>query len=211
MDFNLKCDKFQRKIFELITNDFNILDNFYSPYSIIRDIDINNKKIGEINTLVKQCLYPTIYSIIGKRYSGKTELSKVLEEKMGMTLLNFNAFLREPEIKERVKENNNRIRQLNLKNKDKKERRNDDKSKDKDNKTLDGYPEIIEINLTENDERSFFTERLDNLTKKNIMFKKKDCLDSIILCDFGLAYHLDNYIFRVALVLLKSQNCVLCH
>ena len=33
--------------------------------------------------------------------------------------------------------------------------------------TLDGYPEIIEINLTENDERSFFTERLDNLTKKN--------------------------------------------
>jgi serine/threonine protein kinase len=67
-------------------------------------------------------------------------------------------------VKERVKENNNRIRQLNLKNKDKKERRTDDK--DKDNKTLDGYPEIIEINLTENDERSFFTERLDNLNKK---------------------------------------------
>ena len=67
-------------------NDFNILDNFYSPYSIIRDIDINNKKIGEINTLVKQCLYPTIYSIIGKRYSGKTELSKVLNERMGIKL-----------------------------------------------------------------------------------------------------------------------------
>jgi serine/threonine protein kinase len=76
-------------------------------------------------------------------------------------------------VKERIKENNNRIRQLNLKNKDKKERRNDDKSKDKDNKTLDGYPEIIEINLTENDERSFFTERLDNLNKKNNEIVKK--------------------------------------
>ena len=87
-----------RKIFELITNDFNILDNFYSPYSIIRDIDINNKKIGEINTLVKQCLYPTIYSIIGKRYSGKTELSKVLHERMGIKLIDFNTFLKKPEI-----------------------------------------------------------------------------------------------------------------
>ena len=66
-------------------------------------------------------------------------------------------------VKERVKESNNKIKQFNLKSKDKKERRNDDK----DNITLDGYPEIIEINLTENDERSFFTERLDNLTKKN--------------------------------------------
>ena len=28
------------------------------------------------------------------------------------------------------------------------------------------------------------------------MFKKKDCLDSIILYDFGLAYHLDNYILE---------------
>ena len=38
---------------------------------------------------------------------------------------------------------------------------------------MDGYPQIIEINLTENDERSFFTERLDNLTKKNNEIVKK--------------------------------------
>ena len=87
-----------RKIFDTMSNDFNILDDFYSPYSIIRDIDINNKKIGEINSLVKQCLYPTIYSIIGKRYSGKTELSKVLNERMGIKLIDFNTFLKKPEI-----------------------------------------------------------------------------------------------------------------
>lgn len=102
-DDSLKPEEL-KKIFETMNNDFKILENFYSPYSIVREIDINGKKIGEINTLMKQCLYPTIYSIIGKRYSGKSELSKVLEEKMGMTLLNFNEFLREPEIKERVKE-----------------------------------------------------------------------------------------------------------
>ena len=91
-----------RKIFERMTNDFNILDNFYSPYSIIREIDINNKKIGEINTLVKQCLYPTVYSIIGKRYSGKTELSKVLNERMGIKLIDFNCFLKKPEISKKI-------------------------------------------------------------------------------------------------------------
>lgn len=93
-----------KKIFETMNNDFKILENFYSPYSIVREIDINNKKIGEINTLMKQCLYPTIYSIIGKRYSGKTELSKVLNERMGIKLLDFNCFIKRPEIAKKVKD-----------------------------------------------------------------------------------------------------------
>ena len=96
-DDSLKLEEL-KKIFETMTSDFKILENFYSPYSIIREIDINDKKIGEINTLMKQCLYPTIYSIIGKRYSGKTELSKVLNERMGIKLLDFNCFIKRPEI-----------------------------------------------------------------------------------------------------------------
>ena len=31
----------------------------------------------------------------------------------------------------------------------------------------EGCPNIIKVNLTENEERSYFTERLDNLNKKN--------------------------------------------
>ena len=100
-DKSLKPEEL-RKNFENMINDFNILDNFYSPYSIIREIDINNKKIGEINTLVKQSLYPTIYSIIGKRYSGKTELSKVLNERMGIKIIDFNIFLKKPEIIKKI-------------------------------------------------------------------------------------------------------------
>jgi serine/threonine protein kinase len=68
-------------------------------------------------------------------------------------------------VKERVKENNNKIKQMNLKNKSKKENDN--------NMTDDGYPIIIEINLTENEEKYFFTERFDNLSKKNNELVKK--------------------------------------
>ncbi len=87
-----------RKIYENRTKEFNLIEDFYSPYSIIREIDINNKSIWEVNSLLKQCLYPTIYSIIGKRYSGKTELSKVLNERMGIKTIDFNNFLKKPEI-----------------------------------------------------------------------------------------------------------------
>ena len=75
-------------------------------------------------------------------------------------------------VKERVKENNNRIKQINVKNKIKKEEKNE-KSEKENNKTEDGYPSIIEINLTENEEKDFFTERYDNLNKKNNELIKK--------------------------------------
>ena len=68
-------------------------------------------------------------------------------------------------VKQRIKENNNKIKEISLKNKEKKEN-GENNEKDKD-KTLDGYPSVIEINLTENEEKYFFTERLDNLNKKN--------------------------------------------
>ena len=74
-------------------------------------------------------------------------------------------------VKQRVKENNEKIKQINLKNKLKKNKgENDEKEKDK---TEDGYPSIIEINLTENEERYFFTETYDNLNKKNNELIKK--------------------------------------
>ena len=73
-------------------------------------------------------------------------------------------------VKQRVKENNNKIKQLNLKNKAKKEK---GENNEKENKTEDGYPSVIEINMTENEEKYFFTERYDNLNKKNNELIKK--------------------------------------
>ena len=119
-DNNYENQEELKIIFEKMNKDLNIIDNFYSPYSIIRDIDINGKKIGDINILVKQCLYPTIYSIIGKRYSGKTELSKILEEHMGIKLIDFNNFLSRKDICNHINDNKyivstfiNELREMN--------------------------------------------------------------------------------------------------
>ena len=119
-DNNYENQEELKIIFEKMNKDLNIIDNFYSPYSIIRDIDINGKKIGDINILVKQCLYPTIYSIIGKRYSGKTELGKILEEHMGIKLIDFNDFLSRKDISNHINDNKyiistfiNELRELN--------------------------------------------------------------------------------------------------
>ena len=58
--------------------------DFYSAYGITREVEH---------------FYPIVYSIIGKRYSGKTTLSKVLNAKTGITLCDFNAFKNTPENK----------------------------------------------------------------------------------------------------------------
>ena len=72
-------------------------------------------------------------------------------------------------VKERVKENNNRIKNILMKNKTNKENKEEINDEDK---LIDGCPEVIKVNLTENEER-FFTERLDNLNKKNNEIVKK--------------------------------------
>ena len=64
-------------------------------------------------------------------------------------------------VKERVKENNNKIKKIMEKNKTQEEKgENEDKLEE-------GCPTIIKVNLTEVEEKDFFTERLDNLNKKN--------------------------------------------
>ena len=95
-------EEFSKKYNDILKNVTEI-NNFYTPFSIIHNIDAS-KSITEVNGELKRHLYPIIYCIIGKRYSGKTELSKELKNKIGMTLLNFDDFLKEPEICERVGE-----------------------------------------------------------------------------------------------------------
>ena len=82
-------------------------------------------------------------------------------------------------VKQRVKENNNKIKEINLKNKAKKDK--DKKNEKENNKIEDGYPSIIEINLTESEEKYYFTERYDNLNKKNNELVKKKIAKDINL------------------------------
>ena len=84
-------EEFGKKYDETM-NNFKAITEFYSIYSIIREIDCN-QSIDNINSLLRQNLYPIIYSIIGKRYSGKTTLSKILKEKTNIEIIDFNEFL----------------------------------------------------------------------------------------------------------------------
>ena len=112
-DFKKTKEEFS-EIYSNTQNDLKALFDFYNPYSVIREID-TNKSIPEMNKIIKQNLYPLIYCIIGKRYSGKTTLSKIINEKSGIMLLDFGKFLEEPNIIKRKHENEFVVSKLILK------------------------------------------------------------------------------------------------
>ena len=77
-------------------------------------------------------------------------------------------------VKQRIIENNKKIKQKMIKEKNMNKNKDKDKENDQEEiKTEDGYPLEIEINLTESEEKYFFTERYDNLNKKNNELIKK--------------------------------------
>ena len=88
------------KIYNDCLNNINEIFDFYSPFSVVHKVDVNGS-IAQVNSDLKKYLYPNIYSIIGKRYSGKTTLSEEFNNRIGMKLINFNEFLEEKEIKDR--------------------------------------------------------------------------------------------------------------
>ena len=129
----------------------------------INKLDYDNK-IREINNLIRE----NTDNIIEKEEFETTikDLEKKIDE-YDKNKLDKNAF-------------DNKIKEINLKNKAKKEK--GDKNNES-NKTEDGYPSIIEINLTENEERYYFTERYDNLSKKNTELIKKKISKEVSLKD----------------------------
>ena len=106
-DKNKKEEKMTKeefsKVYSNILKNMDEINNFYSPFSIVHRVDVNGP-IAQVNNELKKHLYPIIYSIIGKRYSGKTTLSQELNKRIGMKLINFNEFLEEKDIKERKNE-----------------------------------------------------------------------------------------------------------
>ena len=102
-----RAEKMTKEEFsEMYKNSLKNMDeifDFYSPFSVVHRVDVNGA-IAQVNNELKKNLYPIIYSILGKRYSGKTTLSKELNSRIGMKLINFNEFLEEKEIKERKNE-----------------------------------------------------------------------------------------------------------
>ena len=95
-------------------------------------------------------------------------------------------------VKQRSIENNKQIKQRMLREKNKEKNKNNNNKDIDEFKTEDGYPLMIEINLTESEEKYFFTERFDNLNKKNNeIIKKKITKTDNLQGDFANLMMLD--------------------
>jgi adenylate kinase family enzyme len=82
MDHN---DKNTIKVFHERSND---LISFYEKYGIVRQVN-TNADIAEVYETLKETIYPRVYLIVGKKYSGKTTISNFLCERMGMKYFDF--------------------------------------------------------------------------------------------------------------------------
>lgn len=85
--------------------------DFYQKYGVIRTINADASE-NEIYESLKENLFPEIYSVIGKKYSGKTEISNILSERTGMKVIDFLEFLREPQIAKKSNDDEYVIKQL---------------------------------------------------------------------------------------------------
>ena len=85
--------------------------------------------------------------------------TSMFPQKQGVSIEDFRKYIKSLEstikeyVKQRVKANNNKIKQISLKNKEKKENQKNNNNEINE----DGYPSLIEINMTENEEKYFFT------------------------------------------------------
>lgn len=86
-DFIQEIEKYKQSVEPLI--------QMYQNYGVIRTITSEGGE-NEIYENLKEIVFPEIYCIIGKKYSGKTEISKILSTRTGMKIIDFQEFLKEP-------------------------------------------------------------------------------------------------------------------
>jgi len=86
----LKIKNFQDKIIPIV--------DYYTKYGIIRNVDANSPDTNIIYSNFKQQLLPEIYLIIGKRYSGKSEIANLLSQRIPFRVISFPDFLKHPMI-----------------------------------------------------------------------------------------------------------------
>ena len=84
----------RNRIREFLERSFPVIQ-FYDKYGVVRTIDSEND-VNVVYEQVREKLFPDIYCIIGKKYSGKTEIGNALADRMKAKLIDFNDFLKDP-------------------------------------------------------------------------------------------------------------------
>ena len=78
--------------------DDSKLTEFYRKYGVVSDFSVD-MEISKTFSLVKESLLPEVYCILGNTYSGKTTISRFLDERMKMTRIDFNQFISSSQLK----------------------------------------------------------------------------------------------------------------
>jgi len=107
---DLDEELFRRNFTQYKDSVIPIID-FYQKYGVIRTINSDLSE-NEIYGTLKENLFPEIYCLVGKKYSGKTEISKVLSERTGMKIIDFMEFLKEPLIAKKANDDEYVIKQF---------------------------------------------------------------------------------------------------
>jgi adenylate kinase family enzyme len=68
---------------------------FYQKYGAVRDIDAKTDVNNVYQNFTKIALFPDVYCIIGKRYSGKTVIAKAMAARMNAKVIDFPAFMKQ--------------------------------------------------------------------------------------------------------------------
>lgn len=68
------------------------LIQFYQKFGVVRNINAE-LEVSQVFEAVKEKLYPTIYLIIGKKYSGKSTLGSMLSQRMSLKKIDYKEFI----------------------------------------------------------------------------------------------------------------------
>lgn len=77
--------------------------HFYEKYGVVKNID-SCLDINQAYKQVKESLLPEVYCIAGKKYSGKSTISRSLSYRMNMKWIDFEEFVAKPQLLESSKE-----------------------------------------------------------------------------------------------------------
>lgn len=96
---DMQEETIKNRLQEFRAQSLPVID-FYKKYGIVRDVN-SEFEVNQVYDIVKKQLYPAVYCIIGKKYSGKSTIANVLTERMGMKVIDFKEFMNDPIIAKR--------------------------------------------------------------------------------------------------------------
>jgi len=87
----------KNRIREFLERSFPVIE-FYEKYGIVKKVN-SELDVNSVYHQVRESLFPDIYCVIGKKYSGKTEIATAISDRINAKIIDFNEFIKDPKLK----------------------------------------------------------------------------------------------------------------